>query len=417
MRVFISYASEDQGLAEQVHLALTGAGHRTFFDRESLPPGGDFHARIAAAIAASDLLVYLVSPHSTAEGSYALTELKLARARWRHPKGKVLPVMAAPVAWELIPNYLKAVTVLQPDGNVPAEVVIAVAGLGQRRRRVLLVGAAGVGAAVAVVAAIFMVWRDSAPDHVAPAPAASAALGVAPAAARAALADLRCTTGQERNPLARRAAELVPPAYSVDSVRHLLLDGRGQPVSVVPAASLGTLQRRQFIVAHFTAAPASAAAKMFESPDAVGSVHVLIMRDGTVHQLVPFDFASRHAGVSNWKGVSGLNAYSIGIGLDNWGGLARDGSRWKSWSGEVIPTERVALVGQPPTGWEAYTPDQLRAFFHVSCALRRAYPTLEELVGHEQISPQRKTDPGPAFPLAELQQRVFGLEAVAPTPR
>lgn len=61
MDVFLSFASEDRQIAEQVQLALTGAGHHVFFDKESLPAGGDYHARIRNAIAQSEIFVCLVS--------------------------------------------------------------------------------------------------------------------------------------------------------------------------------------------------------------------------------------------------------------------------------------------------------------------------------------------------------------------
>src|SRR5215510_5682057 len=117
MQIFLSYASEDREIADLIHLALLGGGHKVFFDRESLPPGGDYHARIRNAVEHSDLFLFLISPNSVAQGSYALTELKYARARWPHPKGRVLPVRLRAVSWETIPGYLKAVTVLEPEGN------------------------------------------------------------------------------------------------------------------------------------------------------------------------------------------------------------------------------------------------------------------------------------------------------------
>jgi hypothetical protein len=67
-------------------------------------------------------LSFFISPSSLATGSYALTELKYARKKWRHPAGHVLPVLVRPVDWNAIPPYLKAVTVLEPEGNTPAEV-------------------------------------------------------------------------------------------------------------------------------------------------------------------------------------------------------------------------------------------------------------------------------------------------------
>jgi hypothetical protein len=130
MRVFISYASEDRHLAEQIHFALLGAGHKTFYDKESLPAGGDFNARIQAAVEQSDLFVFLISPDSVQQGNYALTELRYARLRWRHPRGRVLPVMLRRTPWEQVPAYLSSVTVLELEGNVPAEVALAVRVLG-----------------------------------------------------------------------------------------------------------------------------------------------------------------------------------------------------------------------------------------------------------------------------------------------
>ena len=129
MRIFLSYASEDRQLAEAVTLALSGDGHEVFFDRSGLPPGGNYHERIRAAVGCSELIVFLITPRSIAKGSYALTELAYAQARWAHPKHHVLPVRLEDVPWEELPPYLKAVTVLEPTGNVEAAVLTAVAGL------------------------------------------------------------------------------------------------------------------------------------------------------------------------------------------------------------------------------------------------------------------------------------------------
>ena len=122
MKIFLSYASEDRDLADQVHLALAGAGHDVFFDLTSLPPAGDYHARIHQAVDMSDIFVFLISLHSIEKGSYCLTELMYSRTKWPHPKGNVLPVRIGQAPWEDIPGYLRAVTVLEPEGNVAAEV-------------------------------------------------------------------------------------------------------------------------------------------------------------------------------------------------------------------------------------------------------------------------------------------------------
>ena len=125
MRGFLSYASEDRELADQIQLALVGGGHQVFFDQQSLPPGGDYLSRIRSGVERSNFFIFLISPESVARGSFALTELKCARAKWAHPKDHVLPVVVRSVPWETIPTYLRAVTVLEPEGNIPAEVLIA----------------------------------------------------------------------------------------------------------------------------------------------------------------------------------------------------------------------------------------------------------------------------------------------------
>jgi hypothetical protein len=127
VNVFLSYAAEDREFAESLQLALAGAGHDVFFDRESLPAGAEFHTRIRQAIERSDLFVFLVSPESVARGSYCRTELKFARDRWPHPAGGVLPVMARVTDFATIPAYLREVTIEQPEGNAAAEVLALVA--------------------------------------------------------------------------------------------------------------------------------------------------------------------------------------------------------------------------------------------------------------------------------------------------
>lgn len=129
MRVFISYASEDRVLAEQVDLALKGSGYETFFDRLSLPDGKDYIEQIFREIELADYFVFLISQSSVQPTKFTLTELKCARQKWAHPNGRVLPVRIGRVPFEEIPSYLKSVSILEPEGNVPAEVVLAIKAL------------------------------------------------------------------------------------------------------------------------------------------------------------------------------------------------------------------------------------------------------------------------------------------------
>ncbi len=125
-RIFISYASAQDDLATRIELSLKGDGHAVFRDRSSLPPGESFDARIRAAIEASDLFIFLVSHESISQGHYTLTELKFAEQKWGHPAGRVLPVFVEPTPTTTVPAFLRAVTILQPRGDIAAEVAAAV---------------------------------------------------------------------------------------------------------------------------------------------------------------------------------------------------------------------------------------------------------------------------------------------------
>ena len=127
MKIFLSHASEDRSLAREIQLALLGSGHQVFFDRESLLAGGDFHTRIREEVNGSDLFIFLISPHSLSSGKYTLSELRYAEKKWLHPREHVLPVMIERVPFEQINEYLKAVTILEPAGNIAAEVAAEVA--------------------------------------------------------------------------------------------------------------------------------------------------------------------------------------------------------------------------------------------------------------------------------------------------
>jgi len=148
VRIFISYSSPDRQIAEEIQLALLGEGHDVFYDKDSLPAGGNYHARISNAIALANAFIFLISPDSITPGSYALTELKFVRSKWPHPNGRVLPVRLLSTPWENIPAYLKSVTVLEPSGNIAAEVLDAVTALPSRSSQptpgsVLLSGTTG----------------------------------------------------------------------------------------------------------------------------------------------------------------------------------------------------------------------------------------------------------------------------------
>ena len=173
------------------------------------------------------------------------------------------------------------------------------------------------------------------------------------------------------------------------------------------------------LVIHFTAGrSAESSLRWLTDARAKASAHLVIGRDGQVTQLVAFNRKAWHAGRSEWAGRSGLNAFSIGIELDNMGALERrsDGS-WGAWFGARVPadevTEAVHRHETVPRGWHAFTEVQLDVALEVSATLVDHYG-LTDLLGHDDVAPRRKQDPGPAFPMAHFRGRVFGRSGEEP---
>jgi hypothetical protein len=160
VKIFISYASEERTTAERLNYALLQQGHDVFFDREDLAPGLEYDQMIAGSIAASDLVVFLLTPGFVRPGRYTLTEVKLTEERFPTPDGRVLPVLVQPTDIAAIPPYLRAVNFLVPHGEVVAETAHEVKRLSERlsltsrltRRIRSPVGLVVLGAVVAVAA-------------------------------------------------------------------------------------------------------------------------------------------------------------------------------------------------------------------------------------------------------------------------
>jgi N-acetylmuramoyl-L-alanine amidase len=130
--------------------------------------------------------------------------------------------------------------------------------------------------------------------------------------------------------------------------------------------------RVQFVVLHFTSSAFPNALKELT----VGRVssHYLVRDDPVVvYRLVPEDKRAWHAGVSSWRGQTQLNAASIGIEIVN----------------------RGNELGE----WQDYPKEQIDAVLAlVKDIVKRHDVRPERVVGHSDIAPQRKIDPGPKFP-------------------
>ncbi|EHJ84579.1 N-acetylmuramoyl-L-alanine amidase AmpD [Salmonella enterica subsp. enterica serovar Baildon str. R6-199] len=108
------------------------------------------------------------------------------------------------------------------------------------------------------------------------------------------------------------------------------------------------------------------------------SAHCLIRRDGEIVQYVPFDKRAWHAGVSNYQGRERCNDFSIGIELEGTDTLAYTDAQYQ----QLAAVTRTLIACYPAIA--------------LSLAIRRS-PIADNMTGHCNIAPDRKTDPGPAF--------------------
>ena len=158
MRIFASYASEDRAVVEPAVFALRSDGHEVFLDRDDLQQGQSYHDKIQNEIAAADLAVVFASANFMRPGKYTLTELGFIRARWPSPSEVVLPVIVDETPTSELDAYLRAVTILQPSGNLAAEVLGAVRKMAKGHRRLTPLVRYGLPAAVLVGLLVLTLW-------------------------------------------------------------------------------------------------------------------------------------------------------------------------------------------------------------------------------------------------------------------
>ncbi|MEA3451562.1 MAG: N-acetylmuramoyl-L-alanine amidase, partial [Bacteroidota bacterium] len=165
------------------------------------------------------------------------------------------------------------------------------------------------------------------------------------------------------------------------------------------------------VIMHYTAGPYKTALRTLVNPRVRASAHVIIDRDGTITQLIPFDVIAWHAGRSYYKGRSGFNKYSLGVEMVNSGYLSKSGNIYRAWYGEAFnPSEVIESVHRNqtrPKYWHVYTPEQIDAAYDLVQLFIDTYG-IKVILGHEEIAPKRKTDPGPAFPLNKFRERLLG---------
>lgn len=146
--------------------------------------------------------------------------------------------------------------------------------------------------------------------------------------------------------------------------------------------SLGQDSRVQFIVLHYTASDLERSLSLL-SDKQVSSHYLIAEQPATIYRLVDEHRRAWHAGNSQWNGRTWLNSTSIGIEMVNKGYTdTPQGRVWHPWSEEQIDALVILLKD----------------------IMQRHGLTAQSVVGHSDIAPQRKVDPGPAFPWERLAQ-------------
>jgi N-acetylmuramoyl-L-alanine amidase len=156
-------------------------------------------------------------------------------------------------------------------------------------------------------------------------------------------------------------------------VRTHLLYKDGEPVSFKRTPNHGELIKPEIVVVHYTGSNSlSGALNWLCAPEAKVSAHLVIAKTGVVWQLVPFNVKAWHAGVSSYDGRAignSVNAFSIGIENQSLGDV---------WPEAQIEANKAIIE-----------------------ALYKAYD-IQDTLGHCDVAPGRKVDPGPLYPWKKI---------------
>ncbi|MGS3182210.1 N-acetylmuramoyl-L-alanine amidase [Aeromonas taiwanensis] len=158
-------------------------------------------------------------------------------------------------------------------------------------------------------------------------------------------------------------------------------------------------ERIAFLILHYTDEDDARSLRLLTESEHKVSAHYLIPRDTDerplpVYQLVPDDQRAWHAGRSRWHQYAGLNASSLGIEIVN---LGYD--------------EKDAALPAHLRRWQPYTEAQIAALGALARELVERYEIPHtQVLGHSDVAPERKQDPGPRFPWRELALR-YGVGA------
>ena len=192
--------------------------------------------------------------------------------------------------------------------------------------------------------------------------------------------------------------------YTIDDNGILFADGN--KVKQDPISGGETMPIRRALVMHFTGG-ASGASSIEAMRERGVSAHLVVDRDGSVTQCRPFNRTAGHAGVSRWidpktaKKYVGCNGFTIGIEIAN-AGDDEGAQAWALKHGATVLSARHRNESSPRK-WEVYPQAQIDTVTALAKALVSKY-NLDDITGHDCIAPERKTDPGPLFPMQAIRE-------------
>ncbi|MEM6820900.1 MAG: N-acetylmuramoyl-L-alanine amidase [Verrucomicrobiota bacterium] len=117
--------------------------------------------------------------------------------------------------------------------------------------------------------------------------------------------------------------------------------------------------------------------------------HVLIDRDGSFYQCGKFNKVSSHSGLSNWKGRHGMNQLGIGVSMACYGSSA------KKYNKEGVEAVHKNNAEGKAKIFEPFTEEQIQTYKEICSALCEEYPSIRNIIGHDDVSVGRRDDPGP----------------------
>ncbi|PWK75857.1 N-acetylmuramoyl-L-alanine amidase [Mucilaginibacter oryzae] len=191
--------------------------------------------------------------------------------------------------------------------------------------------------------------------------------------------------------------KIQPPYAAANKVYHTQTDSlvevisREQPAMLVDSAGgaipsewVGTvnfnLRKPNYVIIHYTAQDSvKQTLNTFTLVKPQVSAHYVVSKDGKVYHMLNDYLRAWHAGISKWGSISDMNSCSIGIEIDN-------------------------------NGHEPFNDVQVKSLLALLAQLKKAYNIPQaNFIGHQDIAPSRKPDPGPLFPWKLLAQKGFGF--------